>query len=135
MSLESIEINTSREKFFLEYLILKKPVIDSVLTKINKHKISLSEKPMQVLAQLLYYYDTYKDRAEAERWSVLFSKTTKDLICDNLGMKEHHLNIYLSQLRSMGILEKKKIRNWFIVNAEDDHSLNFKFRLNGHSKQ
>ncbi len=135
MALENIEINTSKEKFFFEYLILKKPVIDSILTKINKKKVTLSEKPMQVLAQLLYYHDENRDKASDNKWSILFSRSTKEKICDNLGMKEHHLNIYLSQLRSMGILEKKTIRNLFIVYTGDEHSLNFKFRFNGHSKQ
>lgn len=133
MTLESIEINTSKEKFFLEYLILKKPVVDSILTKINKgKKTTLSEKPMQVFAQLLFYNNQYKDLQEESRWEKLFNKATKDKICETLEMKEHHLNIYLSQLRSIGILYKKTIRSLFIVYAEDSHSLNFKFKLNGH---
>jgi len=135
MTLENIEINTSKEKFFLEYLILKKPVVDSILTKINKgKKTTLSEKPMQVFAQLLYYNDQYKDLPEEQRWIKLFDKSVKDKICETLDMKEHHLNIYMSQLRTMGILHKKTIRKYFIVYAGENHSLTFKFKLNGHTK-
>jgi len=132
MLLENIEINTSKEKFFLEYLILKKPVIDSILTKINKSKTTLSEKPMQVFAQLLFYNDMYKDMEEQQKWDKLFSKAIKDQICETLQMKEHHLNIYISQLRAIGMLHKKTIRKLFTLHPDVSHSLTFKFNLNGH---
>ena len=129
--LETIEISTSKEKFFLEYLILKKPVVDTILSKINGEKTTLSEKPMQVLAQLLYYTDLFKDLNENDKWAHVFSKKVKGEICSKLSMKEHHLNIYLSQLRGIKILEGKNIRNIFAVNVSDSHSLTFKFKING----
>jgi len=132
---ETIQINTTRKKFFQEYLILKKPVIDSALTKLNQgKKTTLSDLPRSVLAQLLYYNDSFKDLDEASRWKKLFSKETKDLICDNLQMQEHLLNIYISKLRELKILEGKTIRKFFIIYASDQHALSFKFNLNGHSQ-
>ena len=130
---ESIEIKTSKEKFFLEYLILKKPVIDSILKKLSGNKkATLSDKPMRVLSQLLYYNDKYKHIPDSDRHQYLFSREVKEMICENLDMKEHHLNIYISQLRGLGVLEKKKIRSLFVIFA-DDRSLTFTFTLNGHS--
>lgn len=131
MQQESIEIKTSKERFFLEYLTLKKPVIDAILSKINKEKVTLSDLPMKVLAQLLYYNDSFKDLPEQQRWDQLFSKETKDQICENLAIPEHHLNIYFSKLRKIKILNGKTISKLFIVYA-NDISLNFKFKLNGH---
>lgn len=135
MASENIEIKTSKEKFFLEYLILKKPIIDSILKRLNSNnKATLSDLPMSVLAQLLYYNDKYRDMPQQERYNLIFSKKTKELICDALDMKEHHLNIYLSQLRKLKILNGKSIRNIFVVYSGDIHSINFTFKLNGHTQ-
>ena len=134
MQKETIEIVTTKDRFFNEYLILKKPIIDSVLTKINRKKTSLSENPLKVLAQLLYYNDMYKAEEEDKKWSIVFSRETKTAIQDTLRMKEHHLNNYISQLRNMKVLDGKKIRNLFIVYVNDDRELNFKFKFNGHSQ-
>ncbi|KKP51365.1 MAG: hypothetical protein UR43_C0022G0003 [candidate division TM6 bacterium GW2011_GWF2_33_332] len=132
MLAENINITTTREKFFLEYLILKKPAIDSMLKHITgNRKATLSDKPMRVLAQLLYFNDEYKNIPEKDRSAQLFSREVKEMICDNLKMKEHHLNIYISQLRNLGILEGKNIKPIFVILA-DDRSLTFTFRLNGH---
>ena len=133
MFTENINITTTKERFFLEYLILKKPAIDSMLRQITgDKKATLSDKPMRVLAQLLYFNDQYKNTPEKERANYLFSREVKEQICSNLDMKEHHLNIYMSQLRHLGILDGKKIKPIFIVLA-DDRSLTFTFKLNGHT--
>lgn len=131
METESIEIKTSKEKFFMEYLILKKPVIDAMLSKINGQKTSLSDKPLRVLAQFLYYNDKLKDTPDETRWDILFSKEYKDKIGEALSMKEHHVNIYVSQLRKIHIFNGKKINKLFIVYA-NDRTLNIKFSLNGY---
>jgi hypothetical protein len=133
MHTENINITTTKERFFLEYLILKKPAIDSMLKQITgDRKATLSDKPMKVLAQLLYFNDQYKEIPDNDRSIQLFSRDVKEMICDNLNMKEHHLNIYMSQLRHLGILEGKSIKPIFVILA-DDRSLTFTFKLNGHS--
>jgi hypothetical protein len=132
MQAENINIITTKERFFLEYLILKKPAIDSMLKQLTgNRKATLSDKPMRVLSQLLYFNDQYKEIPEKDRSLQLFSREVKEMICDNLNMKEHHLNIYMSQLRHLGILEGKKIKSIFVILA-DDRSLTFTFKLNGH---
>jgi len=135
MHTENIEIVTTKERFFLEYLTLKKPIIDSMLTRLNRKKTTLSDAPLRVLAQLLYYYDLFKDEQDDEkRWAMVFSREIKIDILGKLKLKEHYLNNYLSHLRAIKILEDKKIRNLFVVSADDDLALSFTFKLNGHKE-
>jgi hypothetical protein len=130
MSIEVIPINTTKDKFFLEYLTLKRPVINVILTKINKRHTVLHDAPMYVLAELLWLHNEYSDLEENEKWSMIFSKNSKAKIRKKLKMPDHHLNVYFSQLRKMKILNGKKINKLFIINATD-HDLSFKFVLNG----
>ena len=133
MRTESVEIVTTKEKFFREYLILKKPVIESILYKINRKKTSLSDMPLQILAELLYYNDQYKDEPDERKWGIVFSRDVRMSIAEKFGLKEHQLNNYLSHLRTIKILEGKTIRNIFIVYPDEGRELSFKFRLNGHT--
>ena len=133
MSTETIPIVTSKEKFFLEYLTLKRPVIDSILTKLNRKKTTLSDTPLKVLAQLLYYNDVYKDQPEEQRWNMVFSKEIRQSMFEALDLKEHHLNNYISHLRTIKIIDGKKVRKMFTVYADDQVELSFTFRLNGHT--
>ncbi len=133
MQTETINIVTTKEKFFLEYLTLKRPIIDAMLTGINRKKTVLSDAPMKVFAQLLYYNDLYNDEAnDDKRWEKVFSRETKIIIMKALNMKEHHLNNYLTLLRNLKILDGKKIRGPFLIYANEDRVLNFTFKLNGH---
>ena len=134
MQTESVEIVTTKEKFFREYLILKKPVIESILWKLNRRKTSLSDIPLQILAELLFYNDQYKDEPEDRKWGFVFSREIKLNIAKKLGLKEHHLNNYLSHLRAIKVLEGKTIRDIFIVYPNEGRELSFKFRLNGHTE-
>jgi len=133
MSTETIPIVTSKEKFFLEYLTLKRPVIDSILTKLNRKKTTLSDTPLKVLAQLLYYNDVYKDQPEEQRWNMVFSKEIRQSMFEALDLKEHHLNNYISHLRTIKIIDGKKVRKMFTVYTDDQVELSFTFRLNGHT--
>jgi len=134
MQTESVEIVTTKEKFFREYLILKKPVIESYLWKINRKKTSLSDMPLQILAELLFYNDLYKDEPEERKWGIVFSHDVKMNIARKFGLKEHQLNNYLSHLRAIKILEGKTIKKVFIVYPNEGRELSFKFRLNGHTE-
>lgn len=136
MPQEEINIKTTRERFFQEYLILKKPVIDAALTKLNQgQKTTLSDIPRSVLAQLLYYNDSFRNLDEDSRWKKVFSKEIKALICENLDMKEHYLNVYISKLRDLKIVDGKKIRKYFVIYAEEEQSISFNFKINGYTQQ
>ena len=132
MELETIPIKTTKKNFFLEYLTLKRPVINAILTKINHKPVTLNDIPMRVFSELLYYNDKYSDMKDDERFRNVFSMKTKKEICERLEMENHHLDIYFSQLRNIGILKNKSISKPFIVYARD-MSLNFKFIINGQS--
>jgi len=133
MHTETVEIVTTKEKFFLEYLTLKKPIIDAVLSRINGKKTRLSDVPLRVLAQLLFYNDLYRDQyTEDKKWDIVFSKDVRIIIRKKLDLKEHHLNNYITYLRSIKVLDGKKINKNFIVYANEDRELSFKFKLNGH---
>lgn len=134
MMTEEIEITTTKELFFLEYLTLKKPVLNAILSKLNKRKVVLTDIPIQVFAQLLYYNDYFKDMKEKEKWNMIFGAMIKRKIYEGLNLKEHHLNIYLSQLRKIGILSKRTINKPFIIYSNDIHLLSFKFKVNGHGE-
>lgn len=134
MHTEPIEIVTTKEKFFREYLILKKPVIESLLYRINRKKISLRDMPLQILAELLYYNDMYRDEPEEKKWGIVFSRDVRMKIAAKFNLKEHQLNNYLSHLRNIKILEGKTIRKHFLVYPDKGVELSFKFRLNGHTQ-
>lgn len=134
MPIEVIPIKTTKDKFFLQYLVLKRPVIDIILTKINGRKTMLHDNQMYVLAELLWLYDKYlqDDGSDSSRWEKVFNRESKMHIMKKLKMKEHLLNVYFSQLRKMKILNGKKINKPFIINAVD-HNLSFNFVLNGNN--
>ena len=130
MEVESIQINTTKEKFFLEYLTLKRPIINAMLTKINGRKTVLNDIPMRVLAELLFLNDKYNDLPDDKKWTVVFSPESREYIIKKLRMEKHYLYVYFTQLRKIKVLNGKKINKLFIVNAAD-HDLSFKFVLNG----
>ena len=90
----------------------------------------LHDIPMHVLAELLFLNDKYGLLPDDEKWSVIFSRESKDSIAKKLKMRVHYIDVYLSQLRKIKILNGKKINKLFIINAID-HNLSFKFVLNG----
>jgi len=137
---EEIPIPTTKEKFFLEYLMLMKPVLDSILRKINNGQMinnkapQLNDMPMKVLAQLLYYNDMYQDMADGERFRKVFDYDTKQKIMENLSISEDNLNAYFSQLRKIRILDGKTINQYFVIHPEGStFSQTFIFKINEES--
>lgn len=131
------EIPTNKEKFFLEYLMIKKPIFDSIIRKINNGQMirnkppELHNMPMRVLAQLLYYNNEYRDLPEEKRFKEVFDYDTKRKIMDRLEISEDNLNAYFSQLRKIRILDGKKINKHFLVYPDDSiFEVVFKFNIN-----
>lgn len=131
-----IPINTNKEKFFLEYLMIQKPALNYLIKKlnngllINKKPPELHDMPMKVLARLLYYNDIYKDLPEDIRFKTVFDYNTKQKIMEDLGISEDNLNAYFSQLRKIRILDGRKINPFFIVNPEtSDYQVVFEFTI------
>lgn len=135
MENEVLNIKTNKENFFYEYLLLKKPVLEMVLSKINNgKKIKLSPKILKVFSILLYYNNLYKDLPDSEKWKQVFSEESKNIIMNALKINIMHLNTYLSILRNIKILDGKSINQAFIIYPEKSYSLTFEFNLNGHEK-
>ncbi len=133
-------IPTTKEKFFLEYLMARKPIIDSIIRKINDGRYlrnkppQLYDMPMRVLAELLYYNNLYKDMPDQDRWRKVFDYDTKLLIMEKLGISEDNLNSYFSQLRKIRILDGKTINDFFVIYPKgNEFEITFKFRINEES--
>ena len=119
----------SLETFFEHYLRLKRPYINAVLTHIHKKESRLSDNPLRVLAQLLYYNNSYKHLEEKTRWKMVFDYDTKVKICEKLGMPDTHLNSYLSQLRKLKIVKGKRVDDWYIVYPESAMRMIFDLKV------
>ena len=124
---EVIEIKTTNERFFLEYLTIKKPFLENILSRINNKQVVIHPKPLNVFALLLYYNYVYSNLAEDVKWKMVFDYKTKVAIMDSLGIKEGHLNTYLSTLRNMKLLNGKQISKPFIFYPDSGYELTFKF--------
>jgi hypothetical protein len=124
---EVLEINTTNKDFFYEYLVLKKPVLEMMLYMINKKKIILNPKLLQVFALLLYYNYIYKEYDDNVKWKMVFDYNTKLEIMNIVGINKGHLNTYLSMLRNTHLLTGKEISKPFIFYPEDGYELTFKF--------
>lgn len=112
---ERFTYNCSLESFFEDYLRLKRPYINAVLTHLHKKESRLNDNPLKVLAQLLYYHYVYRNLDEIARWKMVFDYDTKMKICERLGMPDTHLNSYLSQLRRLKIVKRKQVDKWYVV--------------------
>jgi hypothetical protein len=132
MESEGITIKTTREDFFREYLTLKRPIINVMLSKLNRKRTVINDIPLTVFSELLYINDKYRHLPDDERWAFIFSKQSRKNLAKKLNMPEHHLSNYLYQLRKIKIISGNRIHKAFIVYAEDQ-SLNFQFIINGQS--
>jgi hypothetical protein len=127
---EKFTFNCSVETFFEDYLRLKRPYINALLTHLHKEKSVLSDNPLRVLAQLLYQYYMLRDMDEDMRWKVMFDYDTKVKMADKLDMPVTHFNSYISQLRKLGIMKRKRIVKMFIVYPEPLMKLLFEIKVN-----
>ena len=93
------------------------------------HNLPSQEK--NVLSLLLYYhYITKKDVTNDKIiWKIVFDYDTKNLIKEELDMKDQGLQNVLSKLRKKKIIQDNKIINFFIPDIEKD-SKNFKVIFN-----
>lgn len=132
-----IPIHTNKEKFFLEYLMIKKPVFNSILRGLNngseipKKVPELNDMPMRVLAQLLYYNNEFKTLPDNLRFKAVFDYEIKQKIMEKLEISRDNLNAYFSQLRKIRILDGKIINPHFVVYPENSSfEVIFKFDIN-----
>ena len=137
MSSEVLNIKTTMDRFFIQYLMLKKPIIEARIGIVTGEKnIQIPAKILHVLAILLYYNNLYADIEEEEdRWDKIFNRKHRDMYCESLDMKDSQLNTYFSMLRKYKILIGNRVNKPFIIiPGKEEYELTFKFSINGDEK-
>jgi len=133
MSNEVLNIKTTMSRFFIQYLTLKKPIIEARISVLTGEKnIQIPAKMLHVLAMLLYYNNQYSDNGEEERWEKVFNRRHRDIYCESLDMKDSQLNTYFSMLRKYKILTGNRVNKAFLITpGDEEYELTFKFSING----
>jgi DNA-binding MarR family transcriptional regulator len=114
---KSIPISTDGRKFFRQYLELINPLI------------KLRGKELDVMSELLYYNDKFKDIPEEHRWKLIFDYDVKTEIREKLNLSDASLNNNLSALRKKGILVKNRILKSFLIYPDSTCKLSFIFTI------
>ena len=128
---EVLNIKTTKEKFFFEYLTLKKPILDMIVSRITGKIIKIPMKLLNAFSLLLYYNYLYRDMEEEDKWQKIFDIEHRKEYIKRLDITQSQLNTYFSILRSYKILNGKSINKPFIIYPDTDFELTFKFLLNG----
>jgi hypothetical protein len=118
---KSISINTSKSKFFRQYLELINPMI------------KLRGRELDVMAELLYHNNQLKSIPHKQRWQLILNYETKTEIRSKLKLSDASLNNNLSALRKKGILSDSGIVKNFLIYPVDNCKLSFKFDIKDES--
>jgi len=113
-----IPISTTSEKFYKQVVVLLNPIL------------RLRGKEQDVLAQLMYYNNKYKDLDNSIRWKVIMEYDTKTEIQKKLGISAASMYNNLSALRKKGIIIKNKVHPNYLITPNKEFSLKFKFTIN-----
>jgi hypothetical protein len=130
---ETIVINTDKVSFFRNYVMIKKPVLESLLSQMNGRKIMLPNKIIDLIALMLFQFSISYDADgdNSELFNHLLSSGSRKLYSEKLNIKTTQLNIYISFMRKIGILSGNTINKYFIVYPNgEEFDLTFKFKLN-----
>lgn len=93
--------------------------------------LKLRKQEYLVLAELLFYYNEYKDLPADVRDKLVFDYDIKVKIREELNdMSSANLYNTFTALRKKGIIKNNKISSNVIVYPNDGFSLNFKWELN-----
>jgi DNA-binding MarR family transcriptional regulator len=118
---KTIVINTTRYKFFRQFLELIKSI-----PPFNK----LRPKELDVLAELMYQNDRYSDLEPKIRQKIIFDTKTREEIRNGLNMTKESFNNNLSILRKHGVLSKENELMPFLRNIlyDDKYVVEFVFK-------
>ena len=128
---EVLDIKTTAEKFFGQYLALKKPVIEKMVSYLRNENTKVPTKALNVLSLLLYHNYIYRDINEGDKWDKIFDSQHRKKYTELMDITDSQLNTYFSLLRKCKILDGKKINKPFIIYPDREYELTFKFLLNG----
>jgi hypothetical protein len=113
--------------------MIKKPVLESLLSQMNGRKIMLPNKIIDLIALMLFQFSISYDADgdNSELFNHLLSSGSRKLYSEKLNIKTTQLNIYISFMRKIGILSGNTINKYFIVYPNgEEFDLTFKFKLN-----
>jgi hypothetical protein len=116
----TIEIPTSKRIFFRQSLEIIK-----ILPPLNK----LGNRELDLLAELLYYNNLYKNVDEKIRGKLIFDYDTRLSIREYLNINELNLNNLFTSLRKKNIITKRSIGNTYGI-TEELPNITFKFKFN-----
>ena len=120
--LKKIPIKCTNKNFYRYYVELLNPII------------KLRKKELDVLAQLLYYDNKYKELEEKIRYKIIFDQDTKLEIREALNLSEASLNNNLSELRKKKIIKDNQITKGYRVYPGEDNQLIFNFVIHADSE-
>jgi hypothetical protein len=120
--LKNIPIKCNDRNFYRYYVELLNPII------------KLRKKELDVLANLLYYDNKYKDLEDKIRYKIIFDQDTKLEIREALNLSEASLNNNLSELRKKKIIVNNQISKGYRVYPGEDNKLVFNFVINADSE-
>lgn len=118
------KIPCDKRSFYRYWLIITQPF----------HK--LRKRPMTILTELLYHYDSlkeyYVDEDDETIWKIVFDYETKLKIRNDLKIEDHIIQNALTVLRKSNIIIDNKIVSKYIPVIKDNkYELNFQFLIDG----
>lgn len=118
-----VTVNTNIKDFFRKRLELLRP-----FSPYN----SLQKRELDTLALLQYYYYTNRDVEISKRHKLIFDYETMLNIREELGLSEASLNNSKLMLRTKGLIDKKSIKPFLIVDPLDvkNTTLTFNLKIN-----
>ena len=116
-----VKINTSKRKFFQQYLRVIKPIL----------RPYLSNGELNVLGELMYYNDKYKGLDDKIRKTLLLDYDTKADIMENLDISQNTLANALTVLRKKEYLRDREIIHEDCkIMPNKKYTINYKFNIN-----
>lgn len=115
-----IPVPCNEVNFYRAYVELLNPII------------KLRNRELDVLAQLMYYYNEYRELPKDIRSKMVFDYSTKVKITKALGISMDVLNNNLSELRKKGqVVDNDLIKPLQVFPEGGVHRLSFQFNIDG----
>lgn len=116
----NVTVNTTNRESYVDILKLIRTV-----PPFDK----LRDAEIQVLAELVYWYNYYEGSPEEVRNTMTFDYDTRIKIVNKLGITQNAMNTYLYRLRKYGFVKNRTLMMKF-PNLKNVKSLNINFKVN-----
>jgi len=115
--MKAFNIETTREGFFLKYLLILQGILPMRFTA------------MRVFAAILYWNDLYKDLPPLERTSLIFSKDVRIKLLDMADMSRASFDNQLTYLRNKDFLLGNRVNPKYEIFYNTHKDLVFSFKI------